>query len=83
MKYYTLEGFVKSFADHEDSLWEMIDDYERWRGDGAIENCFLRDNARTFCSNLKVPSQYHTGYMEKLVMEIYRYFAMKYKEMLR
>ena len=34
MKYYTLEGFVKSFADYEDSLWEMIDDYERWSGDG-------------------------------------------------
>jgi hypothetical protein len=81
MKYYTLERFVKSFADNEDSLWEMIDDYERWRGDGGIEDCLLRVNAKTFCSNLKVPSQYHTDYMEKLVMEIYRYFAMKYKEM--
>lgn len=77
MKYYTLEGFVKSFSDHEDSLWEMIDDYERWRGDGEIENCLLRENARAFCSNLKVPPHYHTDYMVKIVMEIYRYFAMK------
>jgi len=81
MKYYTIEGFVKSFADNEDSLWEMIDDYERWRSDDEIEYCLLRENAITFCSNLKVPPHYHTDYMVKIVMEIYRYFAMKYKEL--
>jgi hypothetical protein len=81
MKYYTIEGFVKSFADHEESLWKMVDDYEMWIGDGEIGECLLRSNARTFCSNLKVPPHYHTDYMVKIVMGIYRYFAMKYKEM--
>jgi len=83
MKYYTIDQFVKHLTDNgnEESLWEMIDDYEKWRGDGEIGDCLLRENARTFCSNLTVPVHYHTDYMVKLVMEIYRYFAMKYKEL--
>jgi hypothetical protein len=81
MKYYTIEEFVKSFSDQEVSLWEMIDDYKKWKNTGDIGDCLLRLNARTFCDNLKIPVYYHTDYMEKIVLGIYEYFAMKYRGM--
>jgi hypothetical protein len=83
MKYTTVEEFVKSFADegHEQSLWEMIDEYKKWKYTGSIGDCLLRSNARAFCSNLTIPAHYHVEYMEKIAIGIYEYFAMKYREM--
>jgi len=82
MKYTTVEEFVKSFADegHEQSLWEMIDEYRTFKEIGSIGDCLLRSNARAFCSNLTLPAHYHVEYMEKIAIWIYEYFAMKYKE---
>ncbi len=85
MRYNTVEEFVQSFADggHEDSLWDMIDDYKEWKSEGDIGDCLLRSNAQAFCSNLKIPLQYHTEYMEKIAMGTYEYFALRYKELKR
>ena len=82
LKYTTVEEFVKHFVynGHEQSLWEMVDDYKKWKNTGDIGDCLLRSNAHTFCANLKIPMYYHTDYMEKIVMGIYEYFALKYKE---
>ena len=53
MKYYTIEEFVNLFLpENEDSLWEMIDDYKRFKETGSIGECLLRTNAKIFCSNL-------------------------------
>lgn len=82
MKYRTIEEFVKCFLpENEDSLWEMIDDYKTFKKTGSIDECLLRTNARTFCSNLKIPMTYHTEYMERIALGIYEYFTMKYKEL--
>ena len=82
MKYYTIEEFVKSFLpENEDSLWEMIDDYKRFKETGSIGVCLLRTNARIFCSNQEIPNTYHSLYMERIALGIYEYFAMKYKEL--
>lgn len=83
MKYYTIDEFVKHFADNgnEESLWEMIDEYKEWKREGHIGDCLLRSNAQAFCANLKIPMYYHTDYMEKIAMGIYEHFALKYKEM--
>lgn len=82
MKYYTIEEFVNLFLpENEDSLWEMIDDYKRFKETGSIGECLLRTNARIFCSNLEIPNTYHTDYMERIALGIYEYFAMKYKEL--
>lgn len=82
MKYYTIDQFVKQFADNgnEESLWEMIDNYKEWKREGHIGDCLLRSNSQVFCANLKIPMYLHTDYMEKIAMGIYEYFAMKYKE---
>ena len=82
LKYTTVEEFVKHFVDngHEQSLWEMADDYKKWKNTGDIGDCLLRSNAQAFCSNLKIPVYYHVDYMEKIALGIYEYFAMKYKE---
>jgi hypothetical protein len=83
MKYTNVEEFVKNFVDngHEESLWEMVDDYRRWKNSGDIGDCLLRANAQTFCSYLKIPIWYHVDFMEKIVMGIYEHFALKYREM--
>lgn len=83
MKYNNVEDFVQSFADggHEESLWEMIDDYKKWKNSGNLGDCLLRKNSRTFCTYLKIPIYYHVDYMEKIVLTIYEHFAIKYKEL--
>ena len=83
MKYTTVEEFVKYFVDrgYEQSLWEMIDEYKKWKYTGSIDECLLRSNAQAFCSYLKIPVYYHVDYMEKIAIGIYEYFAMKYREM--
>jgi hypothetical protein len=85
MRYTTVEEFVQSFANegHEESLWEMVNEFKEWKTTGSIGDCLLRSNAQVFCSNLKIPLQYHTDYMEKIAMSIYEYFALKYKELKR
>ena len=83
MDYNNVEEFVQHFADggHEESLWEMIDDYKKWKSCGNIGDCLLRKNSQTFCTYLKIPIYYHVDYMEKIVLAIYEYFALKYKEL--
>ena len=83
MKYNNVEEFVQSFVDggHEESLWEMIDDYKKWKNSGSLGDCLLRTNSRTFCSYLKIPRHYHMNYMEKIVLCIYEHFTLKYKEL--
>lgn len=81
MRYTNVREFIECFLpENEESLWEMIDDYETFKETGSIGECLLRENARTFCSYLKIPMTYHTDYMEKIALGIYEYFAMKYKE---
>jgi hypothetical protein len=83
MKYTNVEEFVKNFVDngYEESLWEMIDDYKKWKNTGSIGDGLLRTNARTFYSYLKIPIRYHVDFMEKIVMAIYEHFTFKYKEL--
>ena len=83
MKYLTIEAFVRSLP--EEDLWKIIEDYEKWVkiGDDEFEAPFLRSKARKFCSNLTIPAQYHTDYMQKIAVGAYRYFALKYKEMMK
>lgn len=83
MKYHSIESFVKGFADngHEESLWEMVEEYKTWKRDGAIGDCLLRSNARAFCSNMGIPAYLQTDYMEKIAHGIYEYFALRYKEL--
>ena len=83
MKYTTFDEFIQCFADtgDEESLWEMIDDYRKWRIAGEIGDCMLRSNAKAFCSSMGIPINYHTECMEHTAMSIYEYFALKYREM--
>jgi len=83
VKYNNVEEFVQSFVDggHEESLWEMIDDYKKWKNSGSLGDCLLRTNSQTLCSYLKIPSYYHVDYMEKIVLGIYEHFTLKYKEL--
>ena len=83
MKYYTIEEFVKHLTDngHEESLWVMIEQYKTWKKVGMLGDCLLRSNAQAFCSNVGIPLEYHSDYMEWIALGIYDYFALKYKEM--
>ena len=83
MKHITIESFVNSLT--EEDLWKIIEEYEKWVriGDDEFEAPFLRSKARDFCSNLTIPARYHTDHMQKIANFTYRYFAMKYKEMVK
>lgn len=79
-RYTNIDEFVHSFLpENEQSLWEMIDDYKKWKYDGQIGDCLLRENARTFCDNLTIPKHYHIEFMEKIAIGIYDYFAIQYR----
>ena len=74
-----IDEYVSQFNDEE--LWQMIDDYESWKKHGTetTDNSLLRNKSRDFCDQLSLAARYHTDFMAKIAMEIYRHFAMKYK----
>lgn len=78
MKHLTIESFVNSM--NEEDLWKIIADYEDWKENGEVEDSFLRNKAREFCSNLTLPLGYQSVWMPKIAMGAYRHFALKYKE---
>jgi hypothetical protein len=84
MKYYTIEEFVKHFADNgnEQTLWDMIEQYEKFEKHFYIDDCLLVSNARLVSKQLYGGSGNETlvSIINKLALEIYKHFALKYKE---
>ena len=80
MRYLTIDEFVKSFE--KEQLWQMLDDYDKWQldPDGILGDSLLRQKVRDYCDNNSIPLRYIDVYMSKIATEIYKYFAMKYKE---
>lgn len=75
----TLTEFITNFSD--ETLWELADEYEKWET-GDIENAILlREKASEFCKCLNIPKQYHLDFMRKIVFEIYKHFAYKWKDL--
>ena len=75
----SIRDYIEQFTD--ESLWQMLDDYENWKeaGTEVAGDSLLREKTRVFCSQLGLPAHYHTDFMPKIAMEIYRHFAMKYQ----
>jgi hypothetical protein len=84
MKYTTVEEFVKYFVEqgYEQSLWEMIEQYEKFENEFYIDDCLLVSNARLISKKLYGGDGNETliSIINKLALHIYKYFAMKYKE---
>lgn len=73
MKHLTIESFINSL--NEKDIWKIIEDYETYGVD--FEAQFLREKARDYCDET-----YYLDFMTKIVMGAYRYFALKYKEII-
>lgn len=68
-----IEEIVNNLSDDQKLI--VIDNYESLKVDGFIGNCLLRDLAS------KCNEKAHSNivfWMEKIVFEIYHYFALKY-----
>ena len=77
MKHLTLEEFINTLT--EEDLWKIIDEYENIPApDYEIEARFTREKAKEFCDRY-----YYMEYMQKIALHAYRYFALKYKEMIK
>jgi hypothetical protein len=74
MKHLTIDEFVNNLP--EEDLWKIILEYETNRDIEDAE--FLREKAREFCDKY-----YYMQYMPEIALYAYRYFAMKYKEMMK
>ena len=74
MKHLTVESFVNSM--NEEDLWKIIEDYETYGA--GFEAQFLREKAREYCDNY-----YYMEHMPFIAIGAYRYFALKYKEMMK
>lgn len=82
MRYLTIDGFVKSFE--EEQLWQMLDDYDKWQldPDGILGDFLLKKSTREYCCNNNISFRDLDFYMVSIAIQIYKYFAMKYKEAL-
>ena len=74
MKHLTVESFVNSLP--EEDIWKIIEDYETYGCD--VEAQFLRQKALEYCV-----TPYHMNFMPFIAIGAYRYFALKYKEMVK
>jgi hypothetical protein len=74
MKHLTIDEFVNNLP--EEDLWKIILEYETNRDIEDAE--FLREKAREYCDKY-----YYMQYMPEIALYAYRYFAMKYKEMMK
>lgn len=83
MRYLTIDGFVKSFG--EEQLWQMLDDYDKWQLEPYEcyhDNCLLIQSTKAYCSNNHISFNEIDLYVGMITTEIYKYFALKYKETL-
>jgi hypothetical protein len=74
MEHLTIESFINSL--NEEDIWKIIEDYEMYGCD--FEAKFLREKAREYRDNY-----YYMELMPFIAIGAYRYFALKYKEMMK
>lgn len=70
--------FVDSLND--DVLFQMIADYEVFKQNGMIGDCELRNQTEKFLSQFGIPDTNIVLWMDRLMFDVYRNFAMRYVE---
>ena len=68
--------FVESLSD--DVLRQMIADHEIFSQQGSIGDCELRNQAEKFLYQYGIPDTNIVLWMNRLMFDVYRNFAMRY-----
>ena len=77
MEFLLLEDFIKTQT--EEDIWKMINEYERWYlFEDAPRHSLLWENSEEYCRSKGI----RPVDIRIVAMGAYRYFALKYKEIM-
>ena len=68
--------FVESLSD--DVLRQMIADHEIFSQQGSIGDCELRNQTENFLHQFGISDTHIVVWMDRLMFDVYRNFAMRY-----
>lgn len=77
MKILTMHQYIKTLP--ELTLYAMVLDYKKFKEQGCIGDCTLREHSEAYVKQLGIPSSI-TDCMQRMIFEVYEVLALKYIE---